>query len=412
MIPSTRIVVVPAARTGLIVLTTINLFNYLDRYVVAALVESLRRDLSLSDGEAGLLMSGFILVYMCASPFFGRLGDTRSRTRLIAAGVALWSLATAAAGFARGFAGLFASRAAVGIGEAAYGTISPSLLADYFPKASRGRAFAVFFMAIPVGSALGYVVGGAVDARLGWRAAFFIAGLPGLLLAALALRLPEPPRGAQDEPRARAEGTDARGTLAAVASLLRNGPYVLTVAGYTAYTFALGALAFWMPAFLERVRGVPKSEATVQFGAIVVATGLAGTFAGGWLGDRLLRRTRQAYLWLSGAATLAAVPAAIVALASPRPALYLAAMTAAQLLLFASTGPINTAIVNAVAPELRATAVAVSIFAIHALGDAISPWIVGAVSDRTSLERAVLIVPAAIALSGAIWTAGALRGER
>src|SRR5467141_3363928 len=201
------------ARRALVVLTLINLFNYLDRWIVAALNESIKHcELRPSDAQLGFLMSGFIVVYMLAAPLFGMLGDTRSRTRLIGLGVGIWSVATALAGFARSYGSLFAARAAVGVGEAAYGTISPALLADYFPRERRGRVFAVFFAAIPIGSALGYIVGGLVDQYFGWRQAFFVAGVPGLVLAVLARRLHDPPRGAQ-------EAADATGAAAHVGSL-------------------------------------------------------------------------------------------------------------------------------------------------------------------------------------------------
>jgi MFS family permease len=386
------------ARFALAVLTLINLFNYLDRYVLSALVESLRRsELRLSDAQLGSLMTGFILVYMLASPVFGSLGDRRRRPPLVAAGVAVWSLATGLGGFARSFAALFAARSTVGVGEAAYGTIAPALLADAFPRARRGRVFAIFFCAIPVGSALGYVLGGLIDQRFGWRAAFFLAGFPGLVLAALVLRVADPPRQAdEDSPPSGPEASRW-------SDLLRNRPYRRVVAGYAAYTFALGALAFWTPAFLERVRGVPRAEATVVFGAIVVVTGLAGTFAGGWLGDFFLRRTPHAYMWVSGIATLAAAPAALVAFTASNRPVYLGAMIVAELLLFASTGPVNSAIVNAVPADRRASAVALSIFAIHLLGDVPSPPLLGAISDATSLATAFLIVPAVVALAGIIW---------
>jgi MFS family permease len=400
-----------AARGALAVLTVINLLNYLDRFVVSALVESLKRsELAPSDTQLGLLATGFVLVYMLASPVFGALGDRRSRPPLIAAGVLVWSAATALAGFARSFTTLFLARAAVGVGEAAYGTISPGLIADLFPRSARGRVMSVFFAAIPVGSALGYVVGGLVDRALGWRAAFFVAGVPGVLLAALCLRLPDPPRGAQDE--GEPAGTRPRSVLAAYADLLRNRSYVLTVLGYAAYTFAVGGMAFWMPAFLERVRGVPRAEATVQFGAIVVVTGFVGTFVGGWLGDALLRRTAQAYLWLSGIAMLVAAPLAWVVFVDPRPAVFLPAVVLAELLLFATTGPINSAIVNAVGAGERATAVALSILAIHLFGDVPSPPLIGWISDASSLERAVLIMPVAILIGGAIWILEAWIGGR
>jgi MFS family permease len=404
-------------RRALAVLTLINLFNYLDRWIVAALAESMKHsELQLSDTQLGSLMTGFIIVYMIAAPLFGSLGDARSRTRLLGLGVAIWSVATALAGLATGYASLFAARAAVGVGEAAYGTISPALLADYFPRERRGRVFAVFFAAIPIGSALGYIVGGLVDHYFGWRQAFFVAGVPGLVLAALALRLYDPPRGAQDAaggPASSAHGVSlGSAARAAYAALVRNRPYVLTVLGYAAYTFAIGALAFWTPAFLERTRGIPKAQATVQFGAIVVVTGFIGTYAGGWIGDYFLRVSRQAYLWVSGLVTLLAAPLTLVALAAPRPAVYWPAIVAAELCLFASTGPINSAIVNVVSPHMRATAVALSIFAIHFLGDVPSPSLVGFLSDARSLGEAVLIIPLAVLVGGMIWTYAAWRGGR
>jgi len=404
-------------RRALAVLTLINLFNYLDRWIVAALAESMKHsELRLSDTQLGSLMTGFIIVYMIAAPLFGSLGDARSRTRLLGLGVAIWSVATALAGLATSYASLFAARAAVGVGEAAYGTISPALLADYFPRERRGRVFAVFFAAIPIGSALGYIVGGLVDHYFGWRQAFFVAGVPGLVLSALALRLYDPPRGAQDSAAGSAPGTHAASlgaaARAAYAALVRSRPYVLTVLGYAAYTFAIGALAFWTPAFLERTRGIPQAQATVQFGAIVVVTGFIGTYAGGWIGDYFLRVSRQAYLWVSGLVTLVAAPLTLLALAAPRPAVYWTAIVAAELCLFASTGPINSAIVNVVSPHMRATAVALSIFTIHLLGDVPSPSLVGVLSDARSLGEAVLIIPLAVLVGGVIWTYAAWRGGR
>lgn len=403
-----------AARWGLAVLTLVNLFNYLDRFVVSALVESLKNDpqLHLSDAQLGALATGFIVVYMLTSPIFGTLGDRGKRPRLIAMGVAVWSIATALGGLARSFTALFAARSAVGVGEAAYGTVSPALLADYFPAERRGRVFAVFFAAIPIGSAAGYVLGGLVDHRFGWRTAFFVAGLPGLLLAWLTSRLVDPPRGAQDGGTPVHAHAAGRTALASYAALLRNVPYVLTVLGYAAYTFALGALAFWTPAFLERERGLERLDATVQFGAIVVVTGFVGTFFGGWLGDRLLRRFRQSYLWVSGVSTLAAVPFAWIAFTAQSRVVYTAAIVVAEILVFMSTGPVNSAIVNEVEPDRRATAVALSILAIHLLGDVPSPPLIGFLSDSSSLGRAMLLLPIAFAVSGLIWLFAAFRGER
>ena len=420
---------VRSAGFGLAVLSFINLFSYLDRYVVSALIESLKHsELGLSDANLGSLMSGFLVVYTLTAPIFGALGDRRSRPRLIAFGVACWSFATALSGFAGSYLALLAARASVGVGEAAYVTIAPSLLSDYYPVRQRGRVMAIFFCAIPVGSALGYVVGGLVDKHYGWRMAFFVAGIPGLLLAALCLLLRDPPRGVQDTDAAHTDAAGAapdakqvpksapanlrKDTWAAYGRLVRNKPYALTILGYAAYTFAVGGLAVWMPAFLERARGIPRSEATVSFGAIVVITGFIGTFVGGWLGDYCAKYSRQAYLWLSAIATLVAAPFVWVALTTGSHTVYLVSMVWAQLCLFLSTGPINAAIINLVSATERATAIPLGVFAIHLLGDALSPPLIGALSDQFSLAQAVKIVPIAVVIGGCIWGWAALAQAR
>ena len=399
----------PAAYT-LAVLTFINLFNYLDRFVSAALVESLRKsELHLNDTQIGLIASGFIVIYTIMSPVFGTLGDRRARPPLIALGVVIWSMATTLAGFARGFGSLLVARSTVGIGEAAYGTIAPALLSDTFPYEERGRVLSIFFAAIPIGSAAAYIVGGLVDQHFGWRAAFWIAGAPGLLLAMLILGVKDPPRGQHDAPVERPPEQIA--WWRAYVHLFHNTEFLLTALGYGAYTFALGGLAYWMPAFLERTRGMTHVQATATFGIIAVGTGFVGTFAGGWLGDFFLRRTRQSYLWVSGIATLIAAPITFVALSNPNRSIYLPAIVVAEVLIFVCTGPVNSAIVNAVAPTERATAVGLSILVMHLLGDVPSPPIIGKLSDATSLDRAFLIVPIAIVIAGVIWCVAAWRGR-
>jgi len=416
---------------ALAILSGINLLNYLDRYVVSAVLPDLKNGpLHLSGFELGSLMSGFLIVYMLTAPLFGRLGDSSSRPKPIAIGVFIWSLATGLSGLARNYLQLLAARAVVGIGEAAYATIAPSLLADFFERRTRGRAFAIFNMAIPVGAALGYVVGGIVRAHFSWHAAFYVAGIPGVVLAVWILRLPDPPRGAKEEGQevgqeagqevgqgeaqsaAAAQSPPEGGSWAVYLRLLRQAPYTITVLGYAAYTFALGGLAFWMPYFLEQVRGVPAVKASAGFGEIVVLTGFAGTFIGGWLGDYWLRYSRQAYLWMSGWVTLLAVPVTWLALSAAAPHVFYPALIAAELLLFMSTGPINTAIVNLVRPTERASAVALSILAIHLLGDVLSPSLIGELSDLYSLGTAVLIVPGAVAIGAVLWLVAARVGAQ
>jgi len=213
---------------------------------------------------------------------------------------------------------LFAARAAVGIGEAAYGTISPALLADYFPRQKRGRVFRGVLCRNPHRLRPRYIVGGLVDHYFGWRQAFFVAGVPGAgagIPGAAALR-----------PTARQPGIGG----GSAAQHSRRLPHLDSQTGHicsrswdTRRTRSRsGALAFWTPTFLERVRGIPKAHATVQFGAVVVVTGFVGTYGGGWLGDRLLKISRQAYLWLSGTVTLLAAPLTLLALAAPQPSVY------------------------------------------------------------------------------------------
>lgn len=392
------------AAFGLAILTLLNFVNYIDRYVLPAVAPRVKEALSLTDEQLGLVGSAFLLSYLFTSPAFGYLGDRFSRTRLMGLGVALWSVATAGAGLARSFAQMIVARGAVGVGEASYAAISPALLSDYYPRERRGRVFAIFYLAIPVGSAVGYLLGGLLEHHFGWRAAFFAVGLPGLLLALLTLTIADVPRGINDPEEADSDQASYLGSLLALAC---NARYVRAVLGYAAYTFAVGGLSFWAPVYFSRERGLPLGRADLLVGGVSVVAGIGGTFAGGWLADRLAARMRQAYLYVSGVSMLLAIPLSWVALAARTPVVYVGALLLAEFMVFLSTGPINVVIVSVVPVAMRATAMAVSIFVIHLLGDAAAPWVVGALSDRLGLARAVLIMPFAIALSGVIWTAAA-----
>lgn len=396
---STEVVNKRAAYYGLTVVTLLNFLNYIDRYVIAAVLPRMQAELNLTNQQAGFLATAFLIAYFITSPVFGALGDRLSRTRLMALGVGAWSLATAATGVMRSFVQLMMARSFVGIGEAAYGTISPALLSDYFPREKRGRAFAIFYVAIPVGAAVGYLAGGLIEPVLGWRAAFYVVGVPGIVMALLALTVTDPPRGASEESMA----TAPQPIRATLRSFSRNHAYSGTVLGYAAYTFAVSGLAFWMPGYLERVRGLDLARANLMVAGITVVAGLAGTFAGGYLGDFLSTKIKHGQLWLCGLSSLAAIVPTWLALTIPSAPAYGIWLFVAELLLFLSTGPVNVVIVNIVPVGSRAMAMAVSIFTIHLLGDAISPPIIGRLADMTSLARAVLIVPATVALSGLLW---------
>jgi len=394
-----------AAYYGLAVVTLLNFLNYIDRYILAAVLPRMQSELGLTNTQAGLLATAFLVAYFTTSPIFGVLGDRLSRTRLMALGVSAWSVATAATGIMQSFGQLMSARSFVGIGEAAYATISPALLSDYFRRSQRGRAFAIFYVAIPVGAAVGYLLGGWIEPTLGWRAAFYVVGLPGIVLALLALTVTDPPRGATEEAAGAATSQPIAVTLRGFA---QNGAYIGTVLGSAAYTFAVSGLAFWMPEYLLRVRGVNLSSANFMVGSVTVVAGLGGTFVGGYLGDLLSGRMKHGHLWISGLSSIAAIVPTWFALTVGSAPGYVVWLFVAEFLLFLSTGPVNVAIVSVVPIGARAMAMAVSIFTIHLLGDAISPPIIGVLADISSLARAVLIVPAAVAVSGLLWIATAV----
>lgn len=389
-------------------LTGMNLLNYVDRYVLSAVIEKVRVDIPMDDHQQGVALTAFIWVYMLTAPVFGRLGDRRGRKGLVAFGVALWSVATAAAAFTHSYGALVLSRAFVGVGEAAYATISPALLGDYFPPEKRGRAMAVFYLATPVGSALGYVVGGQVEAAYGWRAAFLAVGIPGLLVALAALALREPPRGQFDDPDTASRAPSALGPT--LRALWHNRVFAWSVAGSTLYTFALGGLAQWMPTYLIRVRHLDSARANTLFGAVTVVTGLLGTAAGGALAEWARPRTRHPYLWVSGVGTLVAVPLCVLSFVVSGDTLPWVAIFAAEFLVFLSTGPMNAVLADALPGSMRATGFAVSLLVMHALGDAVSPALIGALSDATgSLRLAVMLVPLAFAAAALTWIVAARR---
>ena len=389
------------ARVALTILTFINFLNYIDRYVLASVFEPIKRELHFTDAELGWAFSAFMITYSVTSPLFGRLGDLFTRKYLIAAGVALWSFATAGAGLARSFWQMFVPRSFVGIGEASYATVAPGIITDFYGREHRGRALAVFYAAIPVGTALGFVLGGQLSAHFGWRTAFFVVGLPGVLISILALTIREPRRGASEE-AAPAQHVAPPTLIATYRILWRNRTYVTVTLGFIAYTFALGGLVAWVPAFLERYDGMSTVRANQIFGTMTVVSGFVGTFVGGFLGDYFLRYTRNSYLWLSGACMFVGAPITVLALSSRHPWIFLPAIFLAEFFLFLNTGPLNAVVLGCVGPEIRATAMAVNIFFIHALGDAISPPIIGEVSERFGLYPATMIAPAMMLASGAI----------
>ena len=417
---------------GLTFLTGLNLFNYLDRYVLPAVLTPLQKDLHLSAGDAGWANTAFMLGYFVTSPFFGYLGDRFPRKWLIAFGIFVWSLGTTLTAFSTGFALLLAFRVLVGLGEASYATLSPAWLSDLFPPAKRNNALTIFYVAIPVGSALGFILGGLIlghaetSALLGtlkqfctrfggasgagagdWRPAFLLAGAPGLLLALGLLFLREPARGETETyDGAPTPAEQHVPNLRDVANLFRLADFNLVLVGYTAYTFALAAFGFWAAKFLNQVHGVKYEDADHFFGLTLVVTGLLATMAGGFAATAWQRRFRAGYSTLLAVSVMLAVPVAATAFVTKDVVVSKWCLAAAMFLLFLPTGPINTLIVESVPVMLRASAMALSIFVIHLFGDLWSPLIVGKLADHPEigLKGAVLILPAVLLVAAVFWS--------
>lgn len=397
---------------AVVVLTAMNLLNYIDRWVPSAVKPLFQADLQLTDEQTALPLTAFILVYMLTSPIFGTLAERGNRPVIIAAGVAVWSLATAAGAFATGFYTFLIARAFVGVGEAAYATIAPALIADHYAPRRRNRVLTLFYVATPVGAALGFTLGGWIGAQpeWGWRGAFLLCGLPGLVIAAVALLLKDPPRGRFDSEEERQQ---APPPWSAALKALRNNPrYLFTVAGYVGASFAIGGIGDWFPTLLFRDRGFALEDAGAIAGQATVVGGLVGTILGGVIAEALVKRgVKEAYLWTSALSLIPAVLLAVVALyvAETRTAV-LVSIAACQVFLWMYNGPVNALLVNSVSPGMRARAFALSIFAIHAFGDALSPPIIGKVSSMTgSLPFAIGLVLLALVFSLVVWGYGALR---
>jgi MFS family permease len=478
----------PGARAALLLLLAINLFNYIDRQVLAAVLPRIEDDFLRGDPFAktklGWLTTAFLVSYMILAPIFGWLGDRMSRWFLVAVGVLLWSVASGASGLAETYVLLLLTRCLVGVGEAAYGPTAPTLISDMYSIHVRGRVLAWFYMAIPVGGALGYVLGGAVaDSALGWRWAFYLVVPPGLLLGFLCFSMRDPPRGHSESTpvgQGGGGGQQAKQTreigFKDYLGLARIPSYVLNTLGMTAMTFTIGGIAVWMPTYVYQrearfqlteqagkdlvINGTPQAivdriqpllhkeyrnedeyknqlsrllngeemkaygqiiadgvrspklgPINTIFGGIVVISGLAATLLGGLAGDWLKPRFPSSYFLVSGITMLLAFPMILLVLVIPFPACW-AIVFVAVFCLFFNTGPTNTILANVTHPAIRSSAFAINILIIHALGDAISPVVMGAIADIWSMDLAFTVVSFITLVGGFFWLWGGRYLER
>ncbi len=395
-----RAYISPAVGT-LVLLLGLNLLNYIDRYILPGAQPLIQREFHSNDQQMGALTTALFVTYMLVAPLTGWLGDRFPRKPLILFGAVMWSLATLGTAWVHDYWTLYIRHALVGVGEATFGIFAPAVLADFYPERDRNRVLSLFYLAIPVGAALGYLAGGQLGSLYGWRAPFFFCAIPGLGIAAIYAWLGhEPERGSQD-------GLSATADRATFAGLFRNPAFLTATFGLAALTFAMGGISAWMPTFLHRSAGLSVSKASMAVGAITVIDGIAGTLVGGWIAQVWLRSNHRALYLISFWSVLLTLPCgALVFFGSP--AWELPSLFAAEFFLFLNTGPLNAAIVNSVSAPVRATAVSLNLFCIHFFGDSFSPQIIGAISDRSrSLRFGLGVTLIALVISCIILWAGA-----
>jgi MFS transporter, Spinster family, sphingosine-1-phosphate transporter len=389
---------VVGATTALVLLTALNFVNYIDRYILPGVQEQVKGEFHVSDAQIGSITFWFFLTYMFAAPLTGWLGDRFPRKPLIILCALAISVVNILTGTVHAFDALLFRHAVLGIGEAGLGIYAPALLADFYPEGERNRVLTIFYTAIPVGAALGYLIGELVGSRYGWRMPFYVSAVPGLVIAGLIwIFLREPERGASDEGGVAGSAAEVDpthdggavmngapgGAAGHVLALATNPRYVYATLGMAMVTFSMGGISAWMPSFLQRSGFSPNTVGLV-LGGITAGAGLGGTALGGWLAQMWLRVNHRALYLVSAWSALVTVPFGVLCFFGPR-ATMLPALGVAMFCIFLGTGPLNAAIVNAVPAGVRATAIAMELFLIHALGDTPSPRLIGMVSDRSSL---------------------------
>lgn len=403
---------------SLVVLSLLNLLNYLDRFVASGEKDLIKDHFAglgqpVSDAASGWLMTAVILTYTLLAPVMGWLGDRFRRTRILTIAAIGWSVATMMAAASHTFGMLVITRGFVGIGEAAYSTLAPAVLADLVPRDRRARVMAVFYAAIPIGAALGYIIGGGVGQHWGWRAPFLIGGIPGLIMAWWMAKMPEPERGQSDAESSATVSAhpDRVGVRGYLRMLDGSRAWIYNTLGMACFTFVAGGLSDWMPTYFKRTFGWEQGRSSTAFGIAVAAAGFLGSLGGGWLADFWLKRNPRAYPLLSGWAMGAAALASVGMCLAETPERCLLFSFLAMTLMFLNTGPSNAVVVQVVPPAMRAGAMAANVFFIHSLGDIPSPVFLGMLSDLTGgkLGLALWVSPIGSALGAFFFFKGAGR---
>ena len=368
------------ARWVLAVLVVVYALNFIDRNLLSVLLQPIKEELGASDSAMGFLSGpAFALFYTAAGIPIARLADRGSRRKLMAAGIALWSLLTAASGAARSFVQLALLRVGVGIGEATATPAAHSLISDCFPPERRPGALAVYNLGASAGIFFGLLLGGWLQETLGWRVAFAAVGLPGLAVALLVrFGLPEPARGAAE---GRADEATAPTLRSAVSQLLAKRSFVHLCLAAGLYGICGYGATMWAPTFMRRVHELPYDELGRSLGVAIGLAGAAGGLASGWAAQRLGREDPRWLAWLPALAGLIGIPCfAVFALASD-PDVALVAFSAVAFFTIVFAAPTYALAQGLAALRLRAQASALVLFALNLVGMGLGPWLIGGLND-------------------------------
>jgi predicted MFS family arabinose efflux permease len=372
---------ISTATFALFVLFAINTLNFFDRQLLGALGEPVRKEFHLSDTSLGLLGAVFTLIYAVVGLPLGRLSDRWMRTRLIALGTVFWSLLTAASGVAQSFSQLFVSRLGVGVGEAVCAPAAQSLIGDLFPPQQRARAMGVFMLGLPAGLFVAYMSAGAIGAAWGWRSAFLIACVPGILFGLLALLIPEPVRGALD---AALPVSYTASTNSPYATVLKLPTMWWIILSGIFHNFNMYAIGSFQTPFLQRFHEMSLREASNVSAISVGAVGAIGLLAGGWLADKVAAKRKNGRLLVAAYSMALAAPCIFLALNQPKGATvpFIALMMLGTMTMYVYYATVYAAIQDVIAPGLRGTAVAIYFCAMYVLGASLGPLATGILSDH------------------------------
>ena len=397
---------------ALALLTAVYVLNFLDRTLIYILFTPIKKEMAFSDLQLALLgTTSFVILYTLLGVPFGRLADRASRTKLIASGLAIWSLFSGLTGFANTFWTLFACRVMVGVGEATLGPAALSLLSDYFPARMRATVLSVYSSGIPIGGGLAFFLGGWIGQTHGWRWAFYLLGFPGLALAALVFFLRELPRGRSDQTKS--APVDWR-------LIFRSKPLLFLFVGYAFLGLASNNLGIWVPTFLIRVHGFSLLTIGAAAGIVSIVVGIPSMILGGWFSDRVRRVLSGGRMAFTASTAIISVPLWIALLYTTNIPLRIAVNVVLYGLAILWVGPATADVSDIAGPNLRGLAIGVFFSIVNIFAYGIGAPLIGKLSDTLGVAKdpgqmrlSLLVCPIACALgAGLLWIGSKLREER